>query len=213
MTATICCHTDRIPAGRWWPAALGRSHVEGLEPRTVCLEGRCSILLSYGTKPEPLPSGAKMAREPHTGQASAPSGHEKRQAGFASTLFDMWRRVDHWRQTHFGPHRRNYDILLPFLLGLLFLLAGAQQRLYLDEQHPAALSSGRLHVYAGFGHNGLQLHIYNTAPAAAYACSGECPCQRTWRPWRRCWRKRRCCASTQLCPCCKWTSLASFERE
>ena len=27
---------------------------QGLEPRTVCLEGRCSILLSYGTMPSPV---------------------------------------------------------------------------------------------------------------------------------------------------------------
>ncbi len=29
---------------------------EGLEPPTPCLEGRCSILLSYGTKLDPLTS-------------------------------------------------------------------------------------------------------------------------------------------------------------
>ena len=53
---------------------------QGLEPRTVCLEGRCSILLSYGTKPGPLPSGAKMARELHTGQAPARWGMKKGKA-------------------------------------------------------------------------------------------------------------------------------------
>ena len=38
-----------------------------------------------------------------------------------------------------------------------------------------------------------------------------CPCC-TWRPWRRCWRKRPCCSSPQPCPWLQVALLASFEQ-
>jgi hypothetical protein len=42
---------------------------EGLEPPTPCLEGKCSILLSYGTGARTLPLAAVYVNRPESGTA------------------------------------------------------------------------------------------------------------------------------------------------
>ena len=103
---------------------------QGLEPRTVCLEGRCSILLSYGTKLTRVKARAQRCAAFSFTQCPS----MKKGRGSSSPLF-------RGPLATAGNHKLLSAVLilaslsLPFFLPFLdFLPASAEAPL---EQHPA----------------------------------------------------------------------------